>query len=90
MRKLTAKQAWYMVAEMLADPTHTFAGLCWELSCLRHHGDITYEQYYEMKEYCQSFIVEEEAWAYNNAFAYEPGKEREARILTALFFAEMA
>lgn len=88
--KMTKKQAWYTVAEMLANPTHFFTGLCWELRGLRNNNDITYEQYCDMKEYCQSFIVEEEGWEFNRSFAYEPGTEREARILAALFFAEMA
>lgn len=89
MRKLTEKQAWYMVAERLVDPTYRRgSGLCWELRRLFWEDAITRDLYETMKAHCQSYIVPEEAW--ENYWAYPQGEEREARILAALFFAEMA
>ena len=89
MRKLTEKQAWRMVAEKLADPTYRLdAGLCWELNLLFREDGMTRDLYEKMKEHCQSYIVPEEAW--RDHWAYPQGEEREARILAALFFAEMA
>lgn len=87
---MTEAQVWYKVAEKLADPTYKFDnGLCWELSLLFFREDgMTRDLYEKMKKHCQSFIVPEEAW--RHYWAYPDGEEREARILAALFFAEMS
>lgn len=89
-KKLTTKQAWRKIAEKLSDPTYNFHGLCSEIWHLSTTRLIDYPTMYKMEETIHHHRRAHRP-SYNKfSYVYPAGKEREARIFAALFFAEGA
>lgn len=82
---MTEAQAWRKIAEKLSDPSYNFRfGLCAETYKLWLERGITRKTRKHMYGRCEAHVL---MCAHGRDYAYARGKEREARILAALWMA---